>query len=149
MQRKLLDHIFSTYIPTICLMTIAGLTLFIDKSHFKITISVALTTMLVIYTLHRSISSNLPKTSYLKMIDIWLFSGLILPFIIICILVFLNHLVLKESNEVVDIGMNGKKSKWNSKMFLKSMQIILPSTMCTLCIVYWIIGLVHNFSQDF
>jgi len=124
-------------------------TLLIDKSHFEITISVALTTMLVIYTLHRSISSNLPKTSYLKMIDIWLFSGLILPFIIICILVFLNHLVLKESNEVVDIGMNGKKSNSNSKMFLKSMQIILPSTMCILCIVYWIIGLVHHFSQDF
>ena len=73
LQRKLAGHIFNIYIPTLCLVIIAGFTLFIDYSHFDATIMVALTTMLVIYTLHQSISSTLPATAYLKMIDIWLF----------------------------------------------------------------------------
>ena len=149
LRRKLSNHIFTTYIPTFCLITIAGLTLFIDKSHFEATIMVALTSMLVIYTLHQSISSNLPQTSYMKMIDVWLFSGLIVPFIIICTLVILDHLKLKESNEVIDLKKEGKKSKWNSRMFLKSMQIVLPSSTCFLCLIYWIIGLMHYFNTEF
>ena len=51
LQRKLAGHIFNIYIPTLCLVIIAGFTLFIDYSHFDATIMVALTTMLVIYTL--------------------------------------------------------------------------------------------------
>ena len=149
LRRELSHHIFNTYIPTFCLAMIAGFTLFIDESHFEATIMVALTSMLVIYTLHQSISSNLPQTSYMKMIDIWLFSGLIVPFIIICILVVLDHLKLKESNEVIDLKKEGKKTKWNSKMFLKTMQIVLPSTTCILCLIYWIIGLMHYFNVEF
>ena len=83
LRRKLSHHVFHTYIPTSCLAMIAGFTLFIDVSHFEATIMVALTSMLVIYTLHQSISATLPLTSYMKMIDVWLFAGLIIPFVII------------------------------------------------------------------
>ena len=38
--------------------------------------------MLVMYTLHQSILSQLPKTSYMKMIDIWLLYGLTIPFLV-------------------------------------------------------------------
>ena len=48
------------------------MTLFIDASHFEATIMVALTSMLVMYTLYQSISATLPQTAYLKMIDYWL-----------------------------------------------------------------------------
>ena len=56
-------------------MMIAGFTLFIDFSHFEVSIMIALTSMLVTYTLYQSISAYLPQTSYMKMIDIWLFGG--------------------------------------------------------------------------
>ena len=145
LQCKLSSHIFNTYIPTLCLVTITGFTLFIDTSHFEATIMVALTTMLVIYTLHQSITANLPMTAYLKMINIWLFGGLIVPFIISGILIFYDHLVLKEANQVVDMGMD-KKSQWNSKLVKKSVQIILPLTVGILMGLYWIIGLKHYFT---
>ena len=57
LRRKLSYHIFNTYVPSFCLAMIAGFTLFIDVSHFEATIMVALTSMLVIYTLHQRAQS--------------------------------------------------------------------------------------------
>ena len=50
----------------------AVLTMFIDESHFEATIMVALTAMLVLYTLFQSISEVMPTTSYLKLIGIYI-----------------------------------------------------------------------------
>ena len=145
LHRKLSFHIFNTYVPSFCLMMIALFTLFIDKSHFEVTIMVALTSMLVVYTLHQSISANLPQTSYMKMIDIWLVSGLIVPFLIIAILVIMDYMIQRESKEVTEIR-NEEKGRLNSENFLKSMQIILPLTVGMFCVIYWLIGLSYYFN---
>ena len=146
LRRKLSSHIFNTYVPTLCLIAIGGFTLFIDFSHFEATIMVALTTMLVIYTLHQSISATLPSTAYMKMIDIWLFGGLVVPFVIIGILIFLDYLVMRETNQVIEMNKKDEKSQWNSKSFMKSMQIILPLTAVILIGSYWIFGLFHYYT---
>ena len=127
--RKLSYHIVNIYIPTLCLIMIAGFTLFIDFSHFEATIMVALTSMLVMYTLYQGTSQYLPHTSYMKMIDIWLFGGLILPFFIIAILILMDFLVINESNQVIDMK---KKIQLNSKFFMTTMQISLPIISGTL-----------------
>ena len=145
LRRRITFHIFNTYLPSFCLMVIAVFTLFIDVSHFEATIMVTLTSMLVIYTLHQSISSNLPQTSYMKMIDVWLVTGMIVPFVIIAVLVILDRMIIRESNQVNEIGNDGQKYRWNSKMFLKSMQIILPLTIGFFCIIYWTIGLSYYY----
>ena len=59
--RKLSYYIGNIYIPTFCLIMIAGFTLFIDFSHFEVSIMIALTSMLVTYTLYQSISACLPN----------------------------------------------------------------------------------------
>ena len=102
--RKLSYHIFTIYIPTLCLILIAGFTLFIDFSHFEVNVMIALTSMLVTYTLYQSISGYLPQTSYMKMIDIWLFTGMIFPFFIISILVIMDTLIMQEKNQVLDLS---------------------------------------------
>ena len=145
LRRKLSYHIFNTYIPTFCLAVIAGYTLFIDEGHFEATIMVALTTMLVIYTLHQSISANLPQTSYMKMIDIWLFGGLIFPFFIITILVIMDTLIMREKNLVIDMS-NEVNRRLKSTIFMKSMQVMILTIGGTLCIIYWAVGLYHHFS---
>ena len=150
LRRKLSHHIFNTYIPTFCLTMISAFTLYIDVSHFEATIMVALTAMLVIYTLHQSISASLPNTPYMKMIDIWLFGGLIFPFLTIGILVILDYLIIRETNQVSDIRNKGKcKSKWNSQTFLRCMQILLPISNGLFCITYWIIGLSYYYTTDY
>ncbi len=91
LTRKYMMYMATTFLPTMSLILIAELTLFIDTSHFEATIMVALTAMLVMYTLYQSVTDSLPATSYLKMIDIWLLAGLILPFVIILILVIVDN----------------------------------------------------------
>ena len=144
--RKLYYHIFNTYIPTLVLIMIAGFTLFIDFSHFEVSIMIALTSMLVTYTLYQSISAYLPRTSYMKMIDIWLFGGLIFPFFIIAILVIMDSLIMKEKNLVIDFK-DEEKRKLKSTIFMKSMQVMLLTIGSTLCIAYWIVGLYHYYTS--
>ena len=142
--RKLSYHVANIYIPTLCLIMIAGFTLFIDFSHFEVNIMIALTSMLVTYTLYQSISAHLPPTSYMKMIDIWLFGGLIFPFFIIVILVIMDSLVIRDINQVIDMRNEGKMLK--STMFMRSMQVMILTIGSTLCIIYWVVGLYHYYS---
>ena len=81
----------------------------------------------------------------MKMIDVWLASGMIVPFVIIAVLVILDHMIIRESNQVTEIRNDAHKYKWNSKMFLKSMQVILPVTIGLFCIIYWTIGLSYYY----
>ena len=82
LKRRYAFYLASTYLPAVCLLLAAEITLFIDESHFEATTMVALTSMLVMYTLYQASSASLPQTSYLKMIDAWLLPGLILPFVV-------------------------------------------------------------------
>ena len=56
MQRNFFYHLATTYMPCVCLLVIAQVTLFIDEAHFRTTVMVALTAMLVMYTLYQSIA---------------------------------------------------------------------------------------------
>ena len=143
--RKLSYHIFNIYIPTLCLIVIAGFTLFIDFSHFEVSIMIAMTSMLVTYTLYQSISAYLPPTSYMKMIDIWLFGGMIFPFFIISILVIMDALIMREKNQVLDLS-DGKNRRLKSTTFMKSMQVFLMITGSAFCLIYWVVGLYHYYS---
>ena len=65
---------------------------YFDKEHFKVAIPLTITAMLVMYTLKASISSQLPPTSYIKFVDIWLLYGLLMPFFILIVIVLMEHL---------------------------------------------------------
>ena len=142
--RKLSYHVVNIYIPTLVLNMIAGLTLFIDVSHFEVNIMITLTSMLVTYTLYQSISSYLPPTSHMKMIDIWLFGGLTFPFFIITILVMMDFLVTNEKNQVIDMREDGRMMK--SMIFIRSMKVTMIIIGTTLCVIYWVVGLYHYYS---
>ena len=92
LRRMISYHVVSTFGPTLTLLMIAEVTLFISESHFEATIMLAITSMLVMYTLYQSASSSLPKTAYVKMIDTWLIFGLVVPFIIFLILTLIEML---------------------------------------------------------
>ena len=92
LRRMISYHVVSTFGPTLTLLMIAEVTLFISETHFEATIMLAITSMLVMYTLYQSASSSLPKTAYVKMIDTWLIFGLVVPFIIFLILTLIEML---------------------------------------------------------
>ena len=67
---------------------------------FEAALTVNLTTMLVMTTIFISVMEKLPPTSYIRMVDIWLIFGILIPFLEVTILTF------KEYNNEDDLSYN-------------------------------------------
>jgi uncharacterized membrane protein len=119
MKRRVSKHILSTYLPSLCILIVAQVltfhsnildyqvSVYFNKEHFKPAIPLAIPAMLVMYTLKGSISARLPVTSYIKFIDIWLLYGLIMPFLILIMIVLIEHLPKKSQvNMILFEGIN-------------------------------------------
>ena len=81
LKRKIVTELVTTYFPTILLLLITFTTIFFDKDLFGDVIAVNLTIMLVMTTIFTSKIEELPPTSDMKMIDIWLIFCLVVPFL--------------------------------------------------------------------
>ena len=81
LKRKVATELLTTYLPTILLLLITFITVFFDKALFGDAIAVNLTIMLVMTTIFTSKIEELPPTSDMKMIDIWLIFCLVVPFL--------------------------------------------------------------------
>ena len=80
LKRKVATELLTTYLPTILLLLITFVTIFFDKDLFGDAIAVNLTIMLVMTTIFTSKIEELPPTSDMKMIDMWLIFCLVVPF---------------------------------------------------------------------
>ena len=105
-----------------------------------------MTTMLVMYTLNQSVSRKLPPTSYIKLIDVWLLFGLILPFFITILLIIIEHLP-KSNKNIVRVGtpnstQESLKIHRNfverfARIYLPILEILLVVLYATVVIVLW------------
>ena len=57
--------------------------------------------MLVLTTMFINVSNNLPKTSYMKMVDVWLLFNLMYPFIVVLMHTYMDSLRNDEENNEV------------------------------------------------
>ena len=80
LQRKLLNELMTTYLPSLLLMLITWSTTFFKPYFFEAALSVNLTTLLVMTSIFISVMQMLPSTAYVKMIDVWLIFGQMVPF---------------------------------------------------------------------
>ena len=114
------------------------MTVYFKPEHFKTSLPVAITSMLVMYTLNQSISAGLPSTSYIKFIDIWLLFGLIQPFFIIIMIVFIEHF---PQNKIHTSFVNNERNKYlvSVKYFAK---IIFPILEISFVIIYVVFALI-------
>ena len=105
LKRKIATELLTTYLPTILLLLITFTTIFFDKDLFGDVIAVNLTIMLVMTTIFTSKIEELPPTSDMKMIDIWLISCLVIPFL---------EVILRTTIECLDCSCHiceGKRAK--------------------------------------
>ena len=56
--------------------------------------------MLVLTTMFINVSNNLPKTSYMEMVDVWLLFNLLYPFIVVLIHTYMDTLRNDEEREI-------------------------------------------------
>ncbi|XP_066976879.1 uncharacterized protein [Macrobrachium rosenbergii] len=80
-------YISAAYAPTTLLVLISYLTFHFDLEKFSDRITVSLTSLLVISTLFSQVAASLPKSSYLKSIDVWFLSVIVVNFSIVVSLI--------------------------------------------------------------
>ena len=123
--------------------------------------TVNVTTLLVLTTLFISISNALPRTSYVKMMDIWLMFNLMIPFFEIILQTMIHKLHGKDDygNEVMPYsrpvgtknkninGLVGKEdsSRQERDKLLKNILeilalVVLPGFYIIFCIIFFIVG---------
>ena len=151
LKRIITYHLFTTFLPTLCLIIIAEMTLLINKVHFEATIMVALTSMLVMYTLYQGVSNTLPQTSYLKMVDIWLLIGLIVPFLIILVLIAMDS-THQKTDQIFPKSSLGRPSMYQGSVERKQeiltkvvdiSKSCIPVGTAILFVAFWAIALSH------
>lgn len=75
--------ILNIYTPSLILLVISYVSLFFRPHIFEVRVMTTLTSLLVMATLFTQVSSSLPKTSYFKMVDVWLLFCIVISFLII------------------------------------------------------------------
>jgi hypothetical protein len=113
-KRRLTNELLTTYLPTFLLLGITYSTTFFKPFFFEAALTVNLTAMLVITTLFirfvkylqtfapvfiftsyliitLSVMEKLPPTSYVRMVDVWLIFGQLIPFVEVSLLTIIEY----------------------------------------------------------
>ncbi|XP_047479834.1 glutamate-gated chloride channel subunit beta-like [Penaeus chinensis] len=139
--------ILTVYIPSTFFVCIAYLTTFFPVSNLQVRVIIALTAMLVLTTLLNQVSAQLPRNSYFKAIDMWMFGaiGLIFSILIMQTVVDVVHRKAQETlTKVVPatekiVGQFASENSNNEQRaarILKYMQIIFPLLVGVLVLIY-------------
>ena len=112
--RRLLSMILTVFAPTIILNIVGHSSNYFKEFFFEAVISLNVTVMLVLTTMFISVSESLPKTAYIKMIDIWLLFNLIKPFNDILTTTYMDYLKVDDDDREINhhgvsrnVGLNG------------------------------------------
>ena len=88
-RRQLMGEVLTTFLPSSLLMVIVYATTHFKPKYFEAALNLNLGVMFVMTTLFVSVMERLPRTSYLRMVDIWLIYGQFMPFVEVILLTFM------------------------------------------------------------
>ena len=95
-----MSEVLITYLPTGLLILISISTIYFEEIYFEANLSVNLSVLFVMSTLFVSVMEKLPHTSYIRMVDIWLIYGQLVPFFLVALV------TVREARK----GTSGEKS---------------------------------------
>jgi hypothetical protein len=99
LKRKTMIELLTTYVPSILLLLLTFSTTFLELENLDVVVGTNVTIMLLILTIFTSKIEELPPTSAIKMIDIWLLGCLVYPFLQVLIQIALKRLVKEGGKE--------------------------------------------------
>ena len=134
----------------------------LQAKDFEANVGANVTTLLVLTTIFISVSEALPKTSYVKMMDVWLIFNLMIPFVQLILQTMIERIRIDDdhdSNKVTlfreakadneDLGAENimqrmKDVKEIRKLLQKGLQltaiVVVPCLYFIFCGIYFIIG---------
>ena len=134
-SRNVIPITLNTFLPTIILTIINQLSNYFLKDMFETIIMVNATVLMTLAALLVSVFNNLPQTTYIKMMDVWIITVFVYPFIIILV-----HTQIHILNR-----MNGEKiAKEIIKQLRNFTKIILPLIFMIFTVVYFFVGFYHQ-----
>ncbi|XP_076056207.1 glutamate-gated chloride channel alpha-like [Oratosquilla oratoria] len=148
LKRRYAFHLTSTYLPTVLLIIVGYGTLYIRLAMLQVRSIMALTTLLVLTSLYTQTAASLPKTSYLKAIDVWLLYCITILVLIIIAHIFTDYIddVQLHVNKVSPIGSDRTlKTSFQgwfgnqpiANMTITIMRVIVPLSFIIFNAVYW------------
>ena len=142
MNRILTNQLLNTFIPSILLWLFGYSTLFIDLDDFSDRFMGSATSVLVMATLLNAIYADLPKTSYMKFIDLWFLWHVSSLFAIL-----LSHIAIdrlrknaekkKLMDEVVSISSVVEKHNVAVEKFSFILLSTFPISNCLFYVIYF------------
>ena len=117
LKRKVTTELLTTYLPTILLLVISFVTISFNDGLFGDSLAVNLTIMLVMTTIFTSKIEELPPTSDMKMIDIWLIFCLVVPFLEVILRTVIEcvncscHICESEEHDEVNAGKEERRKE--------------------------------------
>ncbi|XP_037801847.1 gamma-aminobutyric acid receptor subunit rho-2-like [Penaeus monodon] len=137
--------ILTVYIPSTFFVCIAYLTTFFPVSNIQVRVIIALTAMLVLTTLLNQVSAQLPRNSYFKALDIWMFGaiGLIFSILIMQTMVDVIHRNEEKTTITQVTPMQEKSPTYprsdglqRANKIMKKMQVAFPLLWAFLVLCY-------------
>ncbi len=92
LRRRITTVVLTTYIPTVLICLLCHSTVYYGGHLFKAVVAVNLTSLLCLVTMFNSVSRSLVRTSYVKMIDMWYFGTLCVPFVEVIVATAVEYL---------------------------------------------------------
>jgi len=132
LRRQLTYHIVQTYIPSTVFVVIAWLSLFVPPESVPGRVGMGMTTLLTLTAMFSSVRQNVPRVSYVSLLDIWMLVCMI--FVFVSILEFI----------IVTVYLRSGRKSLGDKVEEVS-KIVIPLLFCAFNTVYWPIILVKYF----
>ena len=139
--RRLLSIILTIFAPTVILNIVGHSSNYFKEFFFEAVISLNVTVMLVLTTMFISISNNLPKTSYMKMVDVWLLFNLFYPFIVVLLHTYMD--TLRSDDDLATVAERSGILARRLERLRRMSLVQIPGFCLMFAIIYWIIGLKH------
>ncbi|XP_068211704.1 LOW QUALITY PROTEIN: uncharacterized protein [Palaemon carinicauda] len=142
LERRYSLLVLSIFIPTALLLGIGYTTLFVKLQLLQVRAIMTLTTLLVLYTLFNQVSSNLPDTAYIKMVDVWFFFCIFLIFSVIVLHIVVENLepgVPKGQRKIINVAPSAAQRLKSNPMEM----MVEPPSSSECCSLLTANGLLH------
>lgn len=134
--------LMTTFIPSMLLLLVSWATLFIKLEALNVRTGMALTTLLVLYTLFANFSRSVPQTDVVKLVDIWFFFIIMLLFLNIMIHIFVDYVALLHPRikGVAPKGHSVGDIAYIAEKFLKIYRLfVFPGIFLIFNVIFWIV----------
>ncbi len=147
-SRRILNQILTTFLPTVFICAVAFATNYFKADYFESVVTVNVTIWLVLTTLYIGIINSLPRTAYIKLIDVWLITNMLVPFLEVMLHTFMDHarnrLIDDDEDQLASDAKGAEAMKRHLRRAERATKVYLPLLYVTFCVGFFVFSFAHQ-----